>query len=51
MCADRRTITDPRTGISFELSMWPGQRMVKYEVAIAYGHTVFKPEHMAVIIG
>lgn len=51
MCADRTIITDPNTGISFELSMWPGQRMVKYEVAIAYGMTVFKPEHLAVIIG
>ena len=51
LCADREIITDPNTGISFELSMWPGQRMVKYEVAIAYGMTVIKPEHLAVIIG
>ena len=50
-CADRVVITDPNSGISFELSMWPGQRMVKYEVAIAYGMTVIKPEHLAVIIG
>ncbi len=49
--ADRQVITDPNTGISFELTMWPGQRMVKYEVAIAYGMTVIKPEHCAVIIG
>ena len=49
--SDRQVITDPQTGISFELTMWPGQRMVKYEVAIAYGMTVIKPEHLAVIIG
>jgi len=49
--ADRQVITDPNSGISFELTMWPGQRMVKYEVAIAYGFTVIKPEHLAVIIG
>lgn len=49
--ADRQIITDPNSGISFELTMWPGQRMVKYEVAIAYGFTVIKPEHLAVIIG
>ena len=49
--ADRQVITDPLTGISFELTMWPGQRMVKYEVSIAYGMTVIKPEHLAVIIG
>jgi hypothetical protein len=49
--ADRQVITDPKSGVSFELTMWPGQRMVKYEVAIAYGFTVIKPEHLAVIIG
>ena len=49
--ADRFAITDPNTGLSFELTMWPGQRMVKYEVSIAYGMTVFKPEHLAVIVG
>ena len=49
--ADRQVITDPRSGISFELTMWPGQRMVKYEVSIAYGMTVIKPEHLAIIIG
>jgi hypothetical protein len=50
-CSDRKVITDPRSNLSFELSMWPGQRMVKYEIAIAYGMTVFKPEHLCVIIG
>lgn len=49
--ADRYAITDPRTGITFEITMWPGYRMVKYEVGIAYGMTVIKPEHLAVIIG
>lgn len=49
--ADRYVITDPVTGIAFEITMWPGQRMVKYEVSIAYGMSVIKPEHCAVIIG
>jgi hypothetical protein len=31
--------------------MYPGYRMVKYEVSIAYGMTVIKPEHLAIIIG
>lgn len=51
MCADRQVITDPRTGISFELSMWPGQRMVKYEISLGYGMSVIKPEHLAVLLG
>ena len=44
-------MVDPNTGIAFEITMWPGQRMVKYEVSIAYGMSVIKPEHLAVIIG
>lgn len=48
---DRQVITDPVSGLSFELAMYPGYRMVKYEVAIAYGCTVFKPEHLAVLLG
>ena len=51
LAADRYIVTDPRTGIAFEITMWPGQRMVKYEVSIAYGMSCIKPEHMAVIIG
>jgi len=51
LASDRYTITDPRTGLAFELTMWPGQRMVKYEVSIAYGASCIKPEHLAVIIG
>lgn len=51
LAADRYVVTDPRTGIAFEITMWPGQRMVKYEVSIAYGMSVIKPEHLAVIIG
>lgn len=49
--ADRYVMVDPNTGIAFEITMWPGQRMVKYEVSIAYGMSVIKPEHLAVIIG
>lgn len=49
--ADRYVMTDPNTGIAFEITMWPGQRMVKYEVSIAYGMSVIKPEHLAVVIG
>lgn len=48
---DRAVITDPRSGISFELAMYPGFRMVHFEVACAWGVTVVKPEHVAGIIG
>lgn len=48
---DRMTITDPRSGISFEVSLYPGYRMVKYEIAAAWGVTVVKPEHVALLLG
>lgn len=51
LASDRQTITDPNSGISFELSMYPGDRMVHYEVALCWGVTVIKPEHLAIIIG
>ena len=51
MAIDRQVITDPRTGLSFELAMYPGYRMNTYHVSIAYGISVFKPEHLAIIIG
>ncbi len=51
MALDRQVITDPRTGLSFEIAMYPGYRMNTYHVSIAWGVTVFKPEHLAIIIG
>jgi hypothetical protein len=51
LASDRQVVTDPNTGISFELSMYPGDRMVHYEVAACWGVTVIKPEHLAIIIG
>lgn len=51
MALDRETITDPRSGLSFEIAMYPGFRMVTYHVSVAWGVTVFKPEHLAIIVG
>ena len=51
LATDRQVITDPLSGISFELSMYPGDRMVHYEVGVCWGVTVIKPEHLAIIVG
>jgi len=51
IASDRTVITDARSGISLELAMYPGYRMVKYEIAAAWGVTVFKPEHVAILLG
>jgi len=51
MAIDREIVTDPRTGLSFEIAAYPGFRMVTYHVSVCWGVTVFKPEHVAGIIG
>lgn len=51
MATDRQVITDDRTGISFELAVYPGFRMNVYHVSVAWGVSVIKPEHVAVLLG
>ncbi len=47
----RETIVDPRTGLAFEIVVWPGQRMVRYEVTAAWGVKLIKPEWTAILQG
>lgn len=49
--ADRTTIVDPRSGLTFELSMYKLYRQVRWEVACAWGQKVIKPEHTALLLG
>jgi hypothetical protein len=51
MAIDVTTITDPRSGLSFEVSVYPGYRKLVYEVAIAWGFANVKPEHTALLLG
>ena len=49
--SDRTMITDPHSGLSFELSMYKGYREVQFEVAMAWGVKNFKKEHTGLLLG
>jgi len=51
LALDVRTIVDPRTGMSFELAIYPGNRMVRYEISAAWGVKLIKPEWTALLLG
>lgn len=51
LAISRETITDPVSGLSFEIAAYPGYRMMTYEVSLAWGVKVIKPEHLAVLLG
>lgn len=48
---DRTVITDPVSGLSFEVAMYAQYRQMQYEIALAWGAEVFKREHLAILEG
>jgi len=51
LALDVMTIQDPRSGIAFEVSIYPGVRMVTYHIGLAWGVKNIKPEHTAQLLG
>lgn len=51
MATDRTMVTDPNTGITFEVAMYPGYHAHFLEVSLAWGVKGIKAEHAAVLLG
>lgn len=48
---DNYMLTDPRSGLSFEIRVYEGYRKMRMEVACAWGVKCIKPEHVALLLG
>lgn len=51
LAMDVTTVTDPRSGLTFEVAVYPGNRMVRYEIALAWGVANINPAHTALMLG
>jgi hypothetical protein len=51
MAEDRQLLTDPRSGLTFEIAQYLQYRRVMYEVSMAWGTACIKPEHFSILLG
>jgi hypothetical protein len=51
LAIDRTMITDPRSGISFEVAMYPQYRQMQYEISACWGVKGIKQNHSAILLG
>lgn len=51
LAIDVTTVTDPRSGLTFEFAVYPGYRMMYGEIGLAWGTQASKTEHVALLLG
>lgn len=48
---DVMNVTDPVSGITFQVALYRQYRQVRYEVGLAWGVASIKPEHATIVLG
>ncbi len=48
---DRMLITDPRSGLTFEVAIYVGYKKVRYEIGLAWGKKAVKSANIAALLG
>lgn len=51
LATDRTTVVDPRSGLAFEIAMYPQYRQMQYEISLAWGVKGIKNEHICLLLG
>lgn len=51
LALDVMLVTDPRSGITFEMAVYPGYRKVEAELSLAWGVKATKRAHIALLLG
>lgn len=47
----RELVTDPLTNITYEVALYGGQRMLQFQISVAYGVKAVNGEHIALLLG